>query len=498
MRPSVFKPPVRVVWLAIGLLAGPVHSADMVLARQMGTRSLIVSGQAVQVRQGLIRALGQHPEVLSARAAEETMGYQVDAARYARFPRLQLASGTGSTSAAVGGEKDYNVLSVSARMTLIDGGVIGSRIDAAEANSEASSAAVRSTQQKVALDALTAYMQVLRHDQKRAAAQRAIDALDELVRLEKRRVDLGATGENELRLALSRRATFAAKRQEFASQLAEARARFESYFGFVPDPSGLPDLALPAHWQALPTLEATWLVAQAQSSELAEARSRIDNAQALVRQQEAARFPSLDVVLAKTRDPRGVVYSDATRSGVELNWNFGNGFDLQLRIKSALAEVANQEARHEAARLNLQQLTSTAWNQAQAGRGKVEELGNAVREAGQVLQGRRRMLEVGREVLTQVLDAQVEYELQALDYLDAVADQRINELRVARVMGRLRPEDADVPWVGQIFAGHGQRTLALPAAPPPAAALAAAPAPGTEDTLAGLRLQPSYTLLAAR
>ncbi len=41
---------------------------------------------------------------------------------------------------------------------------------------------------------------------------------------------------------------------------------------------------------------------------------------------------------------------------LELNWNFGNGFDRQLRLKSALAEVANQEAKLEGVKLNLLEL----------------------------------------------------------------------------------------------------------------------------------------------
>lgn len=503
------KTPIAMAALlaATTLAGGAARAADVVAlmpAREITTRSLVVSGQTERVRQGLLQALDTHPEVRGVLAAKESAGYQVEAARYARLPRLQLASGAGSTSAEVGGEKDYSVLSLSARMTLIDGGVMGARVDAAKANDEASGAAVQATRQKVALDALTAYLQVLRHSQKHGAAWRAIQALDELVRLEQRRADLGATGENDIRLAQSRRATFAAKRHEFESQLADARAKFETYFGFQPETATLPALALPRHWSIPATLDDALSHAQANSSELSEARSRVENARALVQQYEAARFPSLDVVWTKTHDPRGVVYSDATRTGVELNWNFGNGFELQLRVKTALAEVANQEAKYEAARLNLMQLTSAAWGQARAGRDKTAEMAVAVREAASVLQGRRRLLEFGRETLVQVLDAQVDYELQVLDFIDAAVDQRINELRMARVMGFMDDRAWGTAWVNQVFSASRsddmlrmiEPTGGMPAATATARA-GAAPRPVSETPASAtdLRLQPSYALL---
>lgn len=433
--------------------AEPVAPLALTSARQLDTGALAAASQMERVREGLYKALREHPEVQGAQASFQSKTYEADAARYARYPRFQVGSGVGSTDGAAPGQSSsYQVLSLSARMTLIDGGAIGARIEAADATSEAFEAAVRSTSQKVALDAMTAYMQVLRHERKREVAQRAVAALDELVRLERRRVELGATGESDLQLARSRRGAFAARQQEFESQLVEAQAKFENYFGFQPDASRLPAIAVPAWWTPASQVELV-RVSEALSAELAEARGRIESARAQVRQHEAAWFPSVDLVVARTRDPRGVVYSDATRSGVELNWNFGNGFDRNLRIKGALAEVANQEAKFESARMNLQQLTTTAWGQSRSSGHKVRELGEALRESEQLVQGRQRMLSFGRTTLISVLDARVEYETQRLDWVDAQMDLRVHELRIARVTGRLLLDArSGSTWVEELLA----------------------------------------------
>ncbi len=439
------------------------------LALHLSSASRPVSGPRDlrdKVRSGLLTALREHPDVLSARAMYEGKTYEVEAAKYARFPRFQVGSGLGTATESNGSDASFNVMSASARMTLIDGGVIGARIESATANTEAFDAALRSTTQKVALDALTAYMQVLRFESKRLVAENTVAVLDELARLERRRVDLGAVGESEWRMARARRSAFAAKAQEFQLQQVDALAKFEQYFRFRPEAAQLPALAIPSAW--MPAGQEQMLqVATGNSTELLEARNLVEKARAFVRQQEAARFPAVDLVLSKTRDPRGTVYTGATRAGVELNWNIGSGFDLELRIKAAEAEVSNQEARLEAARLNLTQLATTAWGQAEAGRNKVAELEEAIKESSQLVQGRHKMLEYGRETLANVLDAQVELENQRLDLVDAMVDLRINELRVARVMGRFRLEDgAQAPWIEQILSRDAEPGMLLPAGLP--------------------------------
>ena len=175
-------------------------------------------------------------------------------------------------------------------------------------------------------------------------------------------------------------------------------------------------------------------------------------AQALVDQQEASIWPTVDAVVVKSKDPRGVSPQDPTRAAFELNWNFGNGFDRQLRLKSALAEVANQEAKLEGVKLNLLELTSASWSRAVSGRERERQLAEAVSTSGQAFRGRRRLMEFGRETLPAVLDAQLDYYNLLFDYVDAVFDLRITELRLARTTGELRIDaDASNSWIDRIF-----------------------------------------------
>jgi hypothetical protein len=76
----------------------------------------------------------------------------------------------------------------------------------------------------------------------------------------------------------------------------------------------------------------------------------------------------------------------------------------------------------------------------------------AVNASGQSFRGRRRLMEFGRETLPAVLDAQLDYYNLLFDYVDAVFDLRISELRLARTTGELRIEpEAGNAWIDRIF-----------------------------------------------
>ena len=433
--------------------AVPGDDASLTMARRLSPPTLGAMSLAARVRTALLQVSREHPEVQAAQAAADTSGFQVESAQRARYPRLKVGTSTGTYDSGQGnaGSQSYQLITGELRTSLIDGGAISARLKAAERTTDANNEAVKSVSQKVVLDALTAYLQVQRFDLKRQIAHRSTEVLDELTRAEQRRVALGASGQNDLQTASSRRAGIAARESDFDAQRGEAAAKFQTYFRFAPNVERLPVLAVPLQWDVR-TQDEALRVAEERSTELAEARSRVESAKAVVDQQEASIFPTVDAVLVKTKDPRGVSPQEPTRAALELNWAFGNGFDQSLRVKTALAEVANQEAKMESARLNLDELTSSSWSRTVAGRERERQLRIAVSEAGQAFRGRRRLLEFGRETLPAVLDAQVEYYTLLLDYVDAVFDLRVNEFRLARTTGRLFvAPDSDNTWINSLF-----------------------------------------------
>lgn len=446
--------------LAVVLLVSAVsaHAQDDVAPTLSTTTTL--SGRSVgtadysdKVKLGILNMAQDHPEVLAAQASLASSGFETEAAKRARFPRFSLAtaSGRSSTFTSPGNTSSqrFTALTASARVSLLDAGGINARERAATANSSALEEGLRVASQKVVLDGITTYLQVQRFDLKKRIAARSTLVLDELTRAEQRKVELGAAGQGDARLAASRRSGAAAKRQEFDALLIDALAKFETYFKFVPVAAGLPTLATPKAW-AVGSLSEAILIAEANSAELGEARGRIERAKANVDREKSGRFPTLDAVVSRTKDNRDLT-TEPTRAALELNFNIGNGFDVQSRIKAALVEVGAQEARMEAARANLVEVTSASWGRTSSGADRVKQLTEAVSEAGLAYQSKRRLLSFGRETLPNVLDAQLEYFNLLLDLADGVFDLRIAEFRLARTSGRLLVDGvSDNGWIHNI------------------------------------------------
>ncbi|ARU04361.1 transporter [Comamonas serinivorans] len=454
------------------------QSADLQLAPQLTPGSLASSSAQQQLLQALHAMLGEHPDVLRARAALESAGHDLDTAKGARWPSLKIGTSSGSAQVGQGARREsYNSINAEVRMKLLDGGAINAGIRSAESQESAQTSVLYSTRQNVLLEALTALFELHRFDRKTRIAAESAAIIGQLARVEERRAELGAVGRNDLRQAASRRSSALSQQHALEAQRTDAQARFVRYFNYHPGKQGLPQPQLPVHW--LPASEeAARQAAEAQSSELQEANHQIERAQAEVERAKAERWPTVAAVVSHARDPKGVLYTEGTRYGVELNWNFGNGFELRDRILKATNELQSQLAQQETVRRAVHETVTAAWGRWQAGRERETQLHEAVREARGAFEGYRRLLEMGRGSLSQVLDAQLDMQRLMLDEADAIYDQHINALRLARTTGQLLPRDLPAHWLDQLFAPATQSAQAQ-ARPdqPPAASVDLALAP---------------------
>ena len=389
--------------------------------------------------------------MLKARASLESAGHDLNTAQGARWPSFKVGTSSGNASIAQGQRREsYTAINAEIRMNLLDGGAIGAGVRSAEEMESAQTSVLYSTRQNVLLEALTALLELHRFDSKSRIAAESANVIGQLAYVEERRAELGAVGRNDLRRAASRQASALAQQSALESQRMDALARFTRYFNYAPASRALPDLQVPVMW--MPASEQAALSAsESQSSELREIGHMIERAMAEVERSKAQRFPTLAAVVAHTRDPKGVLYNEGTRYGLEVNWNFGNGFELRDRILKSINELQAQEAQQEAVRRQVQEAASAAWGRCQAGRQREAQLTDAVREARSAFEGYRRLLEVGRGSLSLVLDAQLDMQRLMLDAADATYDQRINELRLARTTGQLLPKELPERWLNQLF-----------------------------------------------
>ncbi|MET1114725.1 MAG: TolC family protein [Comamonas sp.] len=445
-------------------VAAPASALPLQLAPQLAPGSLAGNQAQRQLLQALQDMLIAHPDVLKARAALESAGHDLNSAQGARWPSFKVGTSSGTASIAQGQRREsYTAVNAEVRLNLLDGGAINAGIRSAEEMEAAQDSVLYSTRQNVLLEALTALLELHRFERKAQVAAESAQIIGQLAHVEQRRAELGAVGRNDLRRAASRQASALAEQHALQSQRMDALARFTRYFNYAPTGSALPELQVPAPW--LPASEQAALqAAQNHSAELRESRHMIERASAEVDRSKAQRFPTLAGVVAHTRDPKGVLYNEGTRYGVELNWNFGNGFELRDRILKAINELQAQEAQLEAVRRQVNETATAAWGRWQAGRERAAQLTGAVREARTAFEGYRRLLEVGRGSLSQVLDSQLEMQRLMLDEADARYDQHINALRLIRTTGQLLPPQLPEQWLHRLFDAPATATAAAAAA----------------------------------
>ncbi|MCS4295472.1 outer membrane protein TolC [Comamonas sp. BIGb0152] len=460
--------------------AGP----SLQLAPKLTPSTLAGKSAQQQLLGALYTMLSEHPDVRKARAAVESAGYDTHTAEGARWPTFKLGTSAGNAALPQGGRRSsYTAVNAEVRMNLLDGGAISAGIQSAQSMEAAQGSALYTTRQNVLLEALSALLELHRFETKSRIAAESADIIGHLARVEERRAELGAVGRNDLRQAASRRASALAQQNALQAQRIDAQARFTRYFNYIPSLAWLPAPQVPTFW--VPSNEqAALMAAEDQSAELREIGHLIERAQAEVDRSKAQRWPTVAAVVSHTRDPKSVLYTEGTRYGVELNWNFGNGFELRDRILKAISELQAQQAQQEAVRRQVHEAASSAWGRWQAGREREVQLRDAVREASAAFDGYRRLMEVGRGNLSQVLDAQLDVQRLMLDAADAMYDQRINELRLTRTTGQLLPRDLPEHWLDQLFAQHA------PHAPAPATAQRPLYSPGTAP-LASSRAAPA-------
>ncbi|WP_245587384.1 TolC family protein [Comamonas composti] len=465
------------LWLGCAVQA-QAAPARLKLEQRFAPASLAGQQGEQRLSAALLSMLIEHPDVLKAQAALESAGHDLSSARGARWPSFKIGTSGGNAQLRQTRES-YSTVNAEVRMNLLDGGAIGAGIRSAESLQAAQTSVLYGARQNVLLEALTALLEWHRFDSKARIAAESARIIGQLARIEERRAELGAVGRNDLRQAASRRAGALGQQHALEAQRMDALARFTRYFNFRPENGWLPALQVPAQW--MPASENAALQAsEAHSPELREMEQQIAKAEAEVERSKAQRFPTLAAVVAHTRDPKGVLYADGTRYGVELNWNFGNGFELRDRILKAINELQAQQAQQEAVRRQVRETASAAWGRTQAGHERETQLADAVREARATFEGRRRLLEVGRGSLAQVLDAQLDMQRLMLDEADAIYDQRINELRLVRTTGQLLPPTLPEHWLDKLFAAPPPS----PAAPASRHAQRQQPAPRPQLRLA--------------
>jgi outer membrane protein len=296
---------------------------------------------------------------------------------------------------------------ISADMLLFDFGGTRIGIDIAKEAVLATREGLQQVEQGVLLNAVAAYMNVIRASEFVALRQNNLGLLDEELKTAQDRFSLGELTRTDVALAEARRAVSEANLAAAQGDLLVAREDFKLAVGRYPN--GLnpvpktPDLPN--------TLDAALALARTNHPAIKQAQHQVTINELLIKRNEFALKPNLTAGLSAS------VNNDSDTSA-ELNLRFGGpiyqGGQLSSRIRQAIAD-------RDAARAGLLQISAEiaqrvaqAWVQRDVARAQLEAVEGQIRAARVAFRGVREEAELGARTTLDVLNAEQ-------DLLDAEA-----------------------------------------------------------------------------
>lgn len=378
----------------------------------------------------LERALLDHPAIKSGKSEVSAAGFDLDAAKWARFPSITASASAEERNASSAGVRDQRAVVID--QPIWAGGRISSGIEFGRSTLAAADAALIGTQQEVLQQTATAFFEVLRLEARLQAAKENTAEHLKLLDLIRRRVDLEASPESDRTVAESRAQLAKSEEISINRQLETLRLQLDQLVGSPVGPLRRPppvklrgyateEEALKAALEFSPQRKASIAQADAAAAELGVAKSR--------------NWPTLS---AGYRQEWGKLGSDSISNGrgfVGLQFQPGAGL-------SSLSAARAADSRRQAAVDNVaaadRQVTAAIGaalsDMANFG-AQIEPARITVRGTEEVVESYLRQYQIGRKGWLDVLNAQREKSQAKAALSDVEYSLELSKLRLMLLTG---------------------------------------------------------------
>jgi len=341
-------------------------------------------------------------------------------------------------------------LGLSANQTLFNGHQTANRVRTAESQVLAAREVLRVMEQTVLLDAVSAYMDVLRDGALAELQQRNVEALREQLEQTRTRLTAGFVTPTDVAQAQSRLA--AARSQLLAAQAAHngSRADYERVIGTEPGklaPGRPVDRLSPA------ILKAAIAVGQARNPSVAAAMLGVDIAQLQTKIAEGALYPTLTLEgnLRRRYDTTPETDVKFPASGNQasivsrLIIPLYQGGGEYARIRQSKETLGQKRLTVEAIRKLARATIIQSWSQLDASKAQVEAAESQVAAAELAFEGVRREAQAGQRTTFELLNAQQELVSARVAQVTAQRNRVVASYALLAAIGRLSPQALGLP-----------------------------------------------------
>lgn len=403
MKKGFITKSAMVAILATTMLSTPVVAAD-------------------KFSDALISAYQTNPRIKAQRKILEANNETASQAFSGWLPNVNANLQTGrqrnSNSAQTAGSfvyGDSDVASLTLNQPLFSGGETLSQMDKAEYEITAARSDLLELEQQVLLDAVGAYMDVVRDEAVLGLSKNNSKVLAKQLKASKQRFAVGEVTRTDVAQSQSRLSRAKTDKIQARGSLVTSRANFERVIGFVPQG----ELTTPSSFPAIPkTLEEAFILAEQKSPLITSAENREKSAGEDVDISVAGILPELSLQGNMRREDG---------SGFQSNEEF-NSDSLLLNLDVPLYQSGAEYSLIRQAKINASQQKFNLINQKDAVKESVTQAWEALETAVATIRSNEDAIDAAQIALKGVKQEQLFGARTVLDVLDAE-----QELFVARV-----------------------------------------------------------------
>ena len=448
-------------------LRGGISALALLIASGLGPAFATTLEEAVQ------RAISASPDVGAVAGDRRAADEQIRQARAAYLPQAEVRTGIGreysntpSTRAGSPPAEDDSVrknrteATLTVRQMLFDGFQTPSDVERRKSLSESAASRVMQTSETTGLDAIEAFVDVVRFTDVVAINRENVRTHESYVAALRRRIEVGAGDFGDLRRAQSRLASAQGLLADAEGQLVTARSRYNRVVGEMPAnlqrPVG-PDKALP------PDVESGVELALRQNPLVQRAEADVEAAQAQIRQVKAGYYPQFDIEMnGFTGDNlRGIGGRDSFANALlVMRYNLSRGGGDYFRVQEAIERLAAANQRLGVARRDAERDMRLAWNALATARERARAANDQVQSDARGRDAFRRQFDIGRSRILDLLDSERDYYNSLSLRTGQEATALFGIYRVLQSGGvllrtlRIKPPDEalreDMPWTADV------------------------------------------------
>lgn len=429
----------------VGLRFGLLSASAAVAFLAVGAASNAVSAQTLE--EALAEAYLSNPTLQAQRAQVRATDEGVPQAKSGWRPNVELVADAGllrsrarTRLSRTDSTRTTQGIELQITQNVYNGGGTEAAVEGAKADVLTSRAELTSTEQSVLLQAVTAYMDVLRdtavvdlNEQNVLRLQRQLEATSD-------RYDAGVATLTDVAQAESRIARARSDQLSAEGNLEVSRAVFEEIIGLAPA-----NLSRPTLNPELPSGrdEAKSLAVQRNPSVLSAIYSR-RSALHDIDSQYADLLPQVDIIGTASRDwektsegSRNRNYQIAAQLTVPI---YQQGFETS-QVRGAKMTAAQAKMQIEAARRDASEQALSAWETYRSVVATITAIREEVRAAEIALEGVQQEELVGQRTVLDVLDAEQELLDARVSLVQAERDETVARFELIAAVGSLTAQD---------------------------------------------------------